>query len=87
MLMFCAIALSAQNTKHVNLFMGTSGDNGQLAPGATVPFGVVCVCPDSDPGNHPGYNYATTKVKGISVNRLSGVGDRKSTRLNSSHAT
>ena len=73
-LMFCAIALSAQNTKHVNLFMGTSGDNGQLAPGATVPFGVVCVCPDSDPGNHPGYNYATTKVKGISVNRLSGVG-------------
>ena len=74
MLVFCAFALTAQNTKHVNLFMGTSGDNGQLAPGATVPFGVVCVCPDSDPGTHAGYNYETTKVKGVSINRLSGVG-------------
>ena len=74
MLVFFALALTAQNTKHVNLFMGTSGDNGQLAPGATVPFGVVCVCPDSDPRTHAGYNYETTKVTGISVNRLSGVG-------------
>ena len=43
LMVVCAVALSAQNTKYVNLFMGTSGDNGQLAPGATVPFGVVCV--------------------------------------------
>ena len=43
-MLFCALATFAQNTKYVNLFMGSSGDNGQLAPGATVPFGVVCVC-------------------------------------------
>ena len=64
----------AQNTKHVNLFIGTSGDNGQVAPGAAAPFGMVCVCPDNDPRSHAGYDYAVTKVSGISVNRLSGVG-------------
>lgn len=64
----------AQNTKYVNLFIGTSGDNGQVAPGAAVPFGMVCVCPDNDPRSHAGYDYAVTKVSGISVNRLSGVG-------------
>ena len=64
----------AQNTKYVNLFIGTSGDNGQVAPGAAAPFGMVCVCPDNDPRSHAGYDYAVTKVPGISVNRLSGVG-------------
>lgn len=64
----------AQNTKYVNLFIGTSGDNGQVAPGAAAPFGMVCVCPDNDPRSHAGYDYAVTKVSGISVNRLSGVG-------------
>ena len=63
-----------QNTKYVNLFIGTSGDNGQVAPGAAAPFGMVCVCPDNDPRSHAGYDYAVTKVSGISVNRLSGVG-------------
>ena len=64
----------AQNTKYVNLFIGTSGDNGQVAPGAAAPFGMVCVCTDNDPRSHAGYDYAVTKVSGISVNRLSGVG-------------
>lgn len=64
----------AQNTKYVNLFIGTSGDNGQVAPGAAAPFGMVCVCPDNDPRSHAGYDYAVTKISGISVNRLSGVG-------------
>ena len=64
----------AQNTKYVNLFIGTSGDNGQVAPGAAAPFGMVCVCPDNDPRSHAGYDYVVTKVSGISVNRLSGVG-------------
>ena len=64
----------SQNTKYVNLFIGTSGDNGQVAPGAAAPFGMGCVCPDNDPRSHAGYDYAVTKVSGISVNRLSGVG-------------
>lgn len=58
----------------VNLFIGTSGDNGQVDPGAAVPFGMVRVCPDSDPRSHAGYDYSVDKISGISVNRLSGVG-------------
>ena len=62
------------NLKYVNLFMGTSGDNGQVSPGAAVPFGMLCVCPDSDPRQHPGYDYAQPVTTGVSINRLSGIG-------------
>jgi len=62
------------NSALVNLFIGTSGDNGQVDPGATVPFGMVRVCPDSDPRSHAGYDYSVDRISGISVNRLSGVG-------------
>lgn len=58
----------------VNLFIGTSGDNGQVDPGAGVPFGMVRVCPDSNPRSHAGYDFSVEHVSGISVNRLSGVG-------------
>ena len=71
---FCAATAVAQNTRFVNLFIGTSGDNGQVAPGAALPFGMVCVCPDSNPRTHAGYDYAVPEISGISVNRLSGVG-------------
>lgn len=71
---FCAVTAVAQNTRFVNLFIGTSGDNGQVAPGAALPFGMVCVCPDSNPRTHAGYDYAVPEISGISVNRLSGVG-------------
>lgn len=71
--LFVCLAGHAQ-TAYVNLFMGTSGDYGQVAPGAAVPFGMVSVCPDSDPPQHAGYDYAVDRISGISVNRLSGVG-------------
>ena len=58
----------------VNVFMGSAGDNGQLAPAATVPFGMVSVCPDSDPRQHVGYDYEVARISGISLNRISGVG-------------
>lgn len=73
-ILFCPTLIVGQNSKYVNLFMGTSGDHGQVSPGATVPFGMVSVAPDTDPRSHAGYDYSVTKVSGISVNRLSGVG-------------
>ena len=67
--------LSAQSLlPEVNLFLGTSGDHGQLAPAANVPFGMVQVYQDSQPRQHAGYDYAVPTISGISVNRLSGVG-------------
>ena len=62
------------NLKYINIFMGTSGDNGQVNPGAAVPFGMLCLSPDSDPRQHAGYDYAVPKTTGVSINRLSGIG-------------
>ena len=69
--------LRAQQTSvldKVNLYMGTADDHGQMAPGATVPYGQVQVCPDSKPRQHPGYDYEVPTISGFSINRLSGVG-------------
>lgn len=72
----CGKPVCAQRlyTDYVNLFMGTSGDHGQVSPAAAVPFGMVAVGPDSSPRQHAGYNYEVKKTSGISINRLSGVG-------------
>ncbi|MBO4801065.1 MAG: glycoside hydrolase family 92 protein [Bacteroidaceae bacterium] len=58
----------------VNLFLGTADDYGQMAPGATVPYSQIQVCPDSRPRQHPGYDYEVPTISGFSINRLSGVG-------------
>ncbi len=69
------ISLSSQNcTNYVDLFMCTANDNGQLDPAATVPWGMIKLGPDTDPGNHSGYNYYSTKISGFSHNRIGGVG-------------
>ena len=61
---------------YVDVFIGTAGDNGQLDPAATVPFGMVKLGPDTDPFNHSGYNYEAEKIRGFSHNRIGGVGCR-----------
>ena len=58
----------------VNLFMGTAGDNGQVTPCASAPFGMLSIGPDSRPRQHSGYDYYISDISGISINRPSGVG-------------
>lgn len=71
----CAVIVcSAQNEKYVNMFLGTSGDHGQMSPAAAVPFGAIAVGPDSSPASHVGYDYSVATVSGVSINRVSGVG-------------
>ncbi|MBL4560931.1 MAG: glycoside hydrolase family 92 protein [Labilibaculum sp.] len=70
----CHTYAKPSNNQYVNLFIGTSGDHGQCDPGAAVPFGMIRVCPDSQPRSHAGYDYGVSTISGISVNRLSGVG-------------
>lgn len=60
--------------RRVDPFIGTAGDHGQVDPAACVPYGMVRVGPDTDPRTHSGYDYDQTRLSGISVNRLSGVG-------------
>jgi predicted alpha-1,2-mannosidase len=69
--------------QHVNPFIGTGGVSylcGNEFPGATVPFGMVRLSPDSiaDSGrratNTSGYYYRDTKILGFSHTRLAGTG-------------
>lgn len=68
------IAASADNSRFVNLFLGTAGDHGQVAPSAQVPFGLASVCPDAIKPWHAGYDYEQSEIRGISVTRINGVG-------------
>jgi putative alpha-1,2-mannosidase len=77
LLSLCFPAQAQQDyTAYVDLFIGTAGDHGQLDPAACVPFGLVKLGPDTEPGNHSGYDYHADKIKGFSHNRLSGTGCR-----------
>ena len=81
-LLLAATFLFSQSTEsqsvldYVDLFICTAGDHGQLDPSATVPFGMVKLGPDTEPGNHSGYDYHARKVKGFSHSRVPGVGCR-----------
>lgn len=61
-------------TDYVDVFVGTEGDNGQLYPGATVPFGLVKLSPDTSKQGHAGYDFSDVVCKGFSHTRLGGVG-------------
>ncbi|MCB0559158.1 MAG: glycoside hydrolase family 92 protein [Phaeodactylibacter sp.] len=81
--LFLALLLLIGKTGHsqsvldyVNLFICTAGDHGQLDPSATVPFGMVKLGPETEPGNHGGYDYNAQKIKGFSHSRVPGVGCR-----------
>ncbi len=80
MIFFCLVCVAlgavAQSKvlDYVDLFICTSGDHGQLDPSATVPFGMIKLGPDTEPGNHSGYNFEANEINGFSHNRIGGVG-------------
>ncbi len=62
--------------KYVNPFIGT-GDQGHTFPGATVPFGMVQLSPDTGIGGWErcsGYHYSDSTIFGFSHKHLSGTG-------------
>lgn len=65
--------LSQDLNKYVNLFVGTT-DEGNMIPGATVPFGMVQLSPDTDIEDPSGYNYKDSIILGFSHTHLSGTG-------------
>lgn len=54
----------------------TALGEGKTFPGATTPFGMVQLSPDTVTGgdNAPGYSYEHTTIEGFSYTRMSGVG-------------
>ena len=58
-------------TRLVNPFVGTDND-GNTFPGATVPFGMVQLSPDTTSTGW--YKYQDTKIRGFSLTHFSGAG-------------
>ena len=76
---FTAFTASAQTidyTRWVNPFIGTGG-HGHTFPGATMPFGMVQLSPDTRTDNwdgSSGYHYSDDIIYGFSHTHLSGTG-------------
>lgn len=84
----CTLALTfggaraTDYTQYVNPFIGTGAVHGSLSgnnyPGATLPFGMVQLSPDTreapDWAQASGYDYNDTTIYGFSHTRLSGTG-------------
>lgn len=70
-----SLQLSAQQlVDQVNVFLGTSGDHGQLSPGASSPFHQMDIAPQTSPQLHAGYEHYAKKILGFTHNRFEGVG-------------
>lgn len=60
--------------KMVNVFLGSSGDHGQLSPAAASPFGMMSIGPQTYPNLHAGYEHYAKQFLGFTHNRFEGVG-------------
>lgn len=77
-----ATAQAGEITKYVNPFIGTGAIDGGLSgnnyPGATAPFGLIQLSPDTSEapnwGDASGYDYNRNTIYGFSHTRLSGTG-------------
>ncbi|RZL15748.1 MAG: alpha-mannosidase [Pedobacter sp.] len=58
----------------VNVFLGSSGDHGQMSPAASYPFGMLSIGPQTYPTTHMGYEHLAKKFNGFSHTRFEGVG-------------
>ncbi len=82
LLFFCCAKETKQPIDYVDPFICTLGDHGQLHPGATVPWGMVKLGPDTYPSSltgdgdwaHSGYNFADTLIRGFSHLRVESSG-------------
>jgi predicted alpha-1,2-mannosidase len=72
----CISTIYILESQTTNLFIGTGG-HGHTYPGATVPFGMVQLSPDTDDTGWDwcsGYNYQDSTIMGFSHTHLSGTG-------------
>lgn len=58
----------------VNVFLGTSGDHGQMSPAASSPFNMMSIGPQTYPHIHAGYEYLAKEFIGFTHTRIEGVG-------------
>ena len=63
-------------SEQVNVFLGTSGDHGQLSPAAATPFNQISIGPVTNPGTHTGYDHYAKEFLGFVHTHIEGVGCR-----------
>ncbi len=74
-LLFIGFSCFAQNiTDKVNVFLGSSGDHGQLSPAASSPFHMLSIAPQTHTHIHTGYERYAKDFEGFTHNRFEGVG-------------
>ncbi|MCL7989236.1 glycoside hydrolase family 92 protein [Sphingobacterium sp. lm-10] len=73
LLVFGARVLFAQ-VDQVNVFLGSSGDHGQLSPAASSAFHQLSIVPFTNPTTHTGYEFLAKEIRGFTHNRMEGVG-------------
>lgn len=75
--LFTSLSQAQDFAKHVNPFIGTGG-HGHTFPGATVPYGMVQLSPDTRIDGSwdgcSGYHYSDTSIYGFSHTHLNGTG-------------
>ena len=63
-----------QPVAQVSVFLGTSGDHGQLSPAASYPFSMLSLGPQTYPTLHAGYEHRARTFLGFTHTRFEGVG-------------
>lgn len=63
-----------KRAKLVNVFLGSSGDHGQLSPAASSPFSLLSIGPQTYPTTHMGYEFLAKEFLGFTHNRFEGTG-------------
>lgn len=69
-----ALAQTLSPAAQVNVFLGSSGDHGQLSPAASYPFSMLSLGPQTYPNTHTGYEHLARTFLGFTHNRFEGVG-------------
>ena len=64
----------SQPSEKVNVFLGTSGDHGQMSPSASYPFSMLSIGPRTNPHIHTGYEYYAKDFLGFVHTHMEGVG-------------
>ncbi|WP_443946127.1 glycoside hydrolase domain-containing protein [Pedobacter sp. AW1-32] len=69
-----SVAGNIRPVDQVNVFLGSSGDHGQMSPAASYPFSMLSIGPQTYPKTHTGYEFLAKKFEGFTHNRFEGVG-------------
>jgi putative alpha-1,2-mannosidase len=62
-----------QQSSQVNVFLGSSGDHGQMSPAASYPFSMLSIGPETYPSTHTGYEFLAKEFLGFTHNRMEGL--------------